>query len=312
MKKTLTRKTGGVDTLIRPLFLIALSSLFPPSIFASSDLATADFLNLTFHARPLGLGEAATAEAGGLGLAAVNPAAVSTVEKREFSFSHGILVEDSTFEHFAFGYGAGGHVLAVSYLQLSHGSLERRDASGLVLGSFTPRDSALALTYGTRWRRLALGAAVKQVKSKIVKEADAVSMDAGAQYEINGELDAGVSLLNAFGELTFDQKADPLPRTARAGTRWTPADKVHLMLDAVYPFYADFYTALGGEYRFVEKDHFGFALRGGYNTKTPDLEGFSGLNGGLGLRVRRLEVNYALDPYGDFGLTHRVSVDYAW
>ena len=51
------------------------------------------------------------------------------------------------------------------------------------------------------------------------------------------------------------------------------------------------------------------ALRGGYNTRTAgDVTGFTGFSFGVGLNYDKVGFDYALVPFGDLGLTHRMSL----
>ena len=48
---------------------------------------------------------------------------------------------------------------------------------------------------------------------------------------------------------------------------------------------------------------------GGYKIKPVEEElGIKGLSGGLGIRIKVIEVDYAVVAFGDLGLTHQASL----
>jgi hypothetical protein len=51
-------------------------------------------------------------------------------------------------------------------------------------------------------------------------------------------------------------------------------------------------------------------LRGGYNTRTSDVDGFTGFIMRLGVEHKDLTVDYALLPFGDVGTTHWITLGY--
>jgi len=51
------------------------------------------------------------------------------------------------------------------------------------------------------------------------------------------------------------------------------------------------------------------ALRAGYKTmKNPDLGGLTGVSGGMGINLGKFNFDYSFTPFGDLGISHRVSL----
>ncbi len=65
-----------------------------------------------------------------------------------------------------------------------------------------------------------------------------------------------------------------------------------------------------GESRLKIQKPWGVALRGGYNTRTSDVSGFTGFSLGLGVDHKNLTVDYAFLPFGDLGTTHWITLGY--
>jgi hypothetical protein len=66
-----------------------------------------------------------------------------------------------------------------------------------------------------------------------------------------------------------------------------------------------FGIALGAEYWVAEI----LALRFGYRTGT-GTGGLSGLRTGLGVYFKNFGLDYAIAPYGELGLTHKISLSF--
>jgi hypothetical protein len=104
--------------------------------------------------------------------------------------------------------------------------------------------------------------------------------------------------------------SSPLPMTVRVGasTRFID-DRLLVGLDLSKPNDANTSIHAGTEYKVVPT----VALRAGY-TVTPgqssDLGGLMGLNAGLGVTFNRFNLDYSISPFGDLGISHRLSLGY--
>ena len=70
-----------------------------------------------------------------------------------------------------------------------------------------------------------------------------------------------------------------------------------------------FFTNAGAEYarRMGQVDA---AVRLGYNSDVKGLDSISGFSAGFGITYKKYTLDYAIAPYGDLGLTHRISLAY--
>jgi hypothetical protein len=156
-----------------------------------------------------------------------------------------------------------------------------------------------------------LGVSGKYVRSTLVERftAQAVTADAGYLVQVpEAGLSAGVAVLNAGGELRYDQESDPLPTLMRAGGAyqwgtpglhaWTAAaDAEYLLQDKAWR------ANMGVEY-FLQRS---YGLRLGYQFFRDTV----GLTAGVGLRWRsRVLFDYAFALGRSLSDMHRFTVSY--
>ncbi|MBI3563681.1 MAG: hypothetical protein HY079_00635, partial [Elusimicrobia bacterium] len=138
----------------------------------------------------------------------------------------------------------------------------------------------------------------------------AVAADLGAQWRPSWApgLTLGAAGQNLGGKIRFQGSGEALPVTGRAGAAWTFAAFGHrnaATADAVKEGSDRVRAAVG-----VETVAGGsLALRLGYTTR---VDAGVGISAGVGWRGEAWGVDYAIAPYGDLGLTHRVSVAFRW
>ncbi|MBI4064287.1 MAG: PorV/PorQ family protein, partial [Elusimicrobia bacterium] len=295
-------------------FLTPLPSPLTPSLLWAGTLPTADFLNLQWDARPLGMGEAGSALDNGGSTLYLNPASLRGLGKQELFFTHAMLVQGIAMDYAGYAVNLGKRKFAVSYAALTYGSIEQTDLAGNTVGQFSPRDELLGLTYGSRLaRKLDFGVTAKYVQSKITQKAETWTMDAGLMRPINGKTNASVSVTNLGGSLKYIAKEENLPAKMIIGAAHRPHESFLIAADLYYPL-TDLapYLGLGSEYIVVVKENMKLGIRGGLNSKTPDLGGLAGINLGFGLKMNSVAVNYAYDPFGDFGDAHLFSMTYGF
>lgn len=274
----------------------------------------AQFLELPASARAAALGSAQGAAVRDATALDYNPAALAAIEGGDAVFMHAEQFEGISYDSLAAArrFGDAG-TLALGLRSLSPGKIEEIDNTGAATGgSLAPRDLALALGYGRAFGSLELGMAGKYLSSKIEKSASAFAVDLGARRRW-GPLALSAGLANAGKGLKFRERSDPLPLTARFGSSY---DWKNLLfaLDLVAPRGTTPYPAAGAEYRHRISEHFVFSGRLGFDGRLSQsrLGGLAGIAFGGGLEAGRLRFDYAAAPYGDLGLTHRLSAGLSW
>ena len=273
----------------------------------------ADFLTVGVGARALAMGGAFTAVDSGADANAVNwnPAALGRVDKANATASYNSLFVDQNQGYLGYaapvgkdsGVWAGGlNYLMVSNIEKRAGDTENADTT------FNSQNYAASASYAKAFGdNISAGATLKYVRMALdnLKE-NAMAVDAGVLVRTPVEnLTVGGTMRN----LGTDIGPDSMPLTFKGGVAYK-------MFGAKLLLASDFdwleterraYWSLGAEYWLSQN----LALRGGYefghgaDQLQSQLVGFGV---GLGFKFDRFTMDYAFQPYGDLGNTHRVTL----
>ena len=304
---------------MRVFFLAVILLTQGPRLYAAES-SSAQFLNLGFGARALGMGEAFTAVADDISCLYYNPAGLAEpAGRKEMSFSHAWHVQDTAISQL--GYMARPYAYAVTYF--SAGQLEGRDTAGDLTGNFTASDLAFAASRGFMLGPLMAGVSGRVVSQRIKSSgATSLAADLGLLYRFEGTpYSLGASLVNLGTKVKFEDDSFPLPLKLRLGAAAAlKPQKLLFALDVGFPNDAPAELRLGAEYRGVEP----LAFRVGYRTTTGSQRdavlgsgfgdpagGVSAMYGffaGFGFKYADFSLDYALLPYGDLGSAHRFSL----
>jgi hypothetical protein len=301
------------------------------SVRAQSDLPGFPFLRLAPSARAAALGGAFSAVYGDdVNALFYNPAALNAQMDGQLAVSY--LNHLSDINAGFLGYGRevgtlGSFGAGVRYL--TYGELTEADANGVQTGTFGASD--LALTVGAArasGERLRYGASVHLIHSRIATEdAAAVAADVGVLYvQPAARLTLSASLHNLGTTVNgLGTEREALPTDLRVGVtkrlRYLPllvsvtGYELH-QAGTLAPEGASitrnvfYHLAFGGEFQFSPA----FNLRLGYNhrqheeLKLNSRLDLAGVGFGVGLKVARVKVDYALNSWSDLGRLHQFTV----
>ncbi len=290
-----------------------------PRLYAAQSSA-AQFLNLGYGARALGMGEAYTAVADDISCLYYNPAGLASGPgARELSFSHAFHLQDTAVSQA--GFMQRPYAAAITYF--SAGSMEGRDASANLTGDFTANDIAAQVSRGFKLGFLDAGISAKVINQRIkTSGATSFAADMGLLYRFKGTpYSLGASLVNFGTKVKFEEESFPLPLKLKIGAASNFASpRLLLALDAEFPNDGPFALRAGAEFKGLD----GIALRLGYRTTTSGqrdailgrgmggtVSGVAGMYGffaGAGFVYSGFSLDYALLPYGELGTAHRFSV----
>jgi outer membrane protein OmpA-like peptidoglycan-associated protein len=129
----------------------------------------------------------------------------------------------------------------------------------------------------------------------------------------------GISFKNIGTPVKFFNQNDPLPLTASFGLAYQFMEEdLNLALDFDYQTVESLLVIrAGGEYwihtgiRGAPDQMLDVAVRGGYRTGY-DASSAPGFSLGAGIRYAGLGLDYVYMPFGDLGVTHRISLKFSW
>ena len=281
------------------------------------------FLRTNISARAAGMAGCFVAIPNDVNAVFINPAAMSTVEDKNFSatfLKHVLDINSGSVVYLLKDDNLGNFAASANYM--SYGSFTRADAKGQTNGTFTAGDVALGITYSNELdSNLYYGGTFKLIYSNIKSASSfAFAVDAGMIYMMPDiRTSVGVSVLHAGTQVTtFDSETEKLPLDVRLGIshrlRGLPLlvnFGFHHLADDTDNFFEKFANfSLAGEF------YLGKYIRArlGYDNQirrltTPsDKREFSGITAGLGIYANSFYFDYGIAQNGTSATLHRFSV----
>lgn len=305
--------------------LLFLFFLAPVLSRAAGGTSAAPFLQMGVGARSSAMGDAQTAAADDAAGLFRNPAALTLVPSFSLTAFHAPYIEDTSFGALAYAHNLGRRgVLGLGLQYASAGSAPRTDEEGSPLGSVAPRDQAFSAGYAFRFSGMdrlrflngyAMGAAVKQVTTRVVDSAHTLTADVGilSKDYLHHRLHWGASVSNINGDLTFGGAPEPLPREMRLGTSYRWRRSWQLSADLVSPRGEGAYGALGAEYgRLLGRKVKAFARLGYRTDRAGETDGLSGMSGGFGVTTKLWSVDYFARFEGNGWMTQGLSLSWGF
>ena len=306
---------------MKKLLLMLLVSVFSRSYAAQTG---AEFLKIDTDARAVSMGSAFTAAADGINSLGYNPAGLASIKSTELGFSHTNWLMDSRHDFIGIGMpvgarragnGArGGGAMGLGITRLSNSDMEVRNADRSAGGSFSSYDQAVTLGFAagsSGMRGWGLGVAVKYIESSIAGEkARAAAADLGLNRAFRSmPVTLGLSVQNLGTPLKYISQKDPLPLTLAAGLAVGIIPGVNLAMDVKRSVYDRRTTvSVGSEYAVIPA----LSLRAGFMMNGASGNKAGGVNGnfsaGAGLNFWGMNMDYAMQPYGDLGNTQKITL----
>jgi len=321
MRKKTFSKILFLSFLAVTCLLVNLSTCQPACALTPGTTA-AQFLKIPIGARAIGMGEAFVALSDDVSSLYWNPAGLTKLKQSQITYMHSFWFQDITCDYLGYAQyfdNDKNATFGCSAMFLNSGDIRRtlEDASGNYIGTgsnFSSYD--IMATLSSAWKMFdvwSIGASLKFIYSTIDEaRGSAFSSDIGILLDATQQLTLGANLQNVFVPISmryYESTASvsdihPLPMNTKVGACYK-FDAVSLAtLDVNFPSDNNINVHIGGEYLYNN-----MALRLGYKTDfIQGLDFLSGLCAGIGLNWKNYELDYAFVPYGDLGLTHRISV----
>ena len=202
-------------------------------------------LTLSPDARSSALGEAGVATSPDANSAYFNPGKLGFVPYQyaaSVSYSPWLrnITDDMSLSYLS-GYAKVGKrsAFGASLMYFDLGSIDYRDGGNLPVGSFNPKEYAVAVSYGLQLTdNFGVGASARYIRSNLVgayanndaKSGNAAAVDLGAYYSRDATIGTGLynlafgaSITNIGNKMTYADPLNPsfLPTTLRLGTAIT-------------------------------------------------------------------------------------------
>jgi len=301
---------------IKPLrltFLLLTALLWAAAGVRAAGTSSGAFLRVGWGARPTAMGDAFTAAADDVDALYWNPAGLNYIKRLQETFGHNSWIDGINAEHAAFALRKNpSYVIGAGIGALSVGDIERSNNYGYTEGYYSANDLALIFSYARRLKpRLAAGANFKIIRERIESDsAQAFAIDAGGIYEMSENLKLGLTLKNLGTGLTLSKTPGPLPMALRGGAALQFSKNLLLTSDISMPFDDSLSLHFGGEYLYPKTVKGArLALRAGLKTAAMSYLGAtSAITLGFGVEAGAVGVDYALSPYGDLGMSHRLGL----
>lgn len=307
-------------------FTLALGMVYSASglhaAFSEKSAGTraGQFLKLPVGAKAIGMGEAYTAVADDVNSIYYNAAGLARLEKKNAEYMYsGIFLKNKAAGDSNPGYHWIAYAMPVSEkvgsfgvgLQyFTAGDIDETNVSATKVGTFNPRDLAVNLAYARKVAEIPLGLNVKIINSKIKESATTVAVDLGAQYTklLDNKLMLGFAVQNLGGSLKYENTSDKLPIMIKLGSGYKVTENWTAAADLIFPEDNDPALALGTDYLHKINEEMNISGRLGYNSRTRKIDGFSGLNIGIGFGFKMMTLDYVYSPAGDLATLHRFSL----
>lgn len=295
-------------------------------IFGNSSLAVNDqtgtnpgnFLKLSGGVKPVAMGNAFVAIADDISAIYWNPAGLTQLRSPVFSSMYSTWLADMSYSNISFAAPVSKNMMTgLSLDYVSAGQIDETTASQPygTGKSFTP--SFFTINFPLAFQTLpplSIGFNIKALFDIInTSEAIGYGVDAGMLWKITDNVSAGFCARNLAGSIAV------LP-DAKGQSSQNPQAKSDLASNYAFGLsYRLPFLLLGLDYNVPSDNQGSFNLGAEYNLKdfffgrigfsTRSEENAGGNFGaGLGLKFGILKLDYAYAPYGDLGITHRLSL----
>jgi hypothetical protein len=310
------------------IFLIFIFNLsaYAYKIYPSAGSTSATFLKIPIGARFSAMGGTIYSQCEDISIIYYNPSYLSCFEGRTVYFSHNFHISDIKQSYISYGSktknifydGKAYYSISLNYLDI--GSMEKRsglyennifDASP-VEGSFGSHDMALSFIYGFSYKNnYNFGFGLKFIRQDIDSDSGStLAMDIGANKDIsikNKVYNLNLAISNIGRGIKLADERYDLPLSVMAGLS---GDLERYGLKASFSVlkYIDNYPYLivGMEKKVSNSLYARIGYR--YRVYGNELGFWSGFSSGIGLSYNKFIFDYSLNPYGELGYSHKISL----
>lgn len=262
--------------------------------------ASNEYLRIGVGERAVSMGEAFTGVSNDATTLYWNPAGATQLDSKALSLGYTEFVADIKLSNIAYTVPMKNFVVGVGVQNLFTEDL-RRDEDGNVQGTFVNNLTNVGVMLAHQFSNgLSVGATVKGLQEQLdTYRASGIALDLGVMKSVGG-MNIGLTVKNIG---TSENGA--LPTDVRLGIGYSGISNMTIASDIEFPMYGQRTIMVGGEYNVYKSLY----LRGGYKYRDggSQLGSLDGINAGLGFSLGKNVVNYAISPFGEFAVIHRLS-----
>lgn len=251
----------------------------------------------------------------------INPANLIKIKNISISLSHLKYFEDISLSSIFFAKNIAKNIGTFGFgiKNLNWGSIEKTDEFATNLGKYSPSETMLIAGFSSyisslteeEKHRFVFGGTGKVIVSKVDKSATTLSTDIGILFPYMFEERFALSfvLQNIIGNLKIDKETFPVPKIIKiSGTIYASRD-ITITSDIIAPQDSITYLSLGIEWRIKLSKRNAIFLRGGITSKNiSELENYSPLSFGFGVKYNNLHLDYSISNMGYLGDVNKISI----
>ncbi|MBU2529034.1 PorV/PorQ family protein [bacterium] len=281
--------------------------LFSYSYVFAAGRTRAEFLRIDTGGRPAGMGGAFSAVSDDINSIFYNPAGLGWIEGTEVTFLHNAWLEGISQDYLAGTHNLGWGSIGVSINYFDLGEITGKASQIDKPYSFTARQTAATLSLGGRIKtNMAVGTSLKLIQEKIENEnSSGWAVDFGIINQID-EYRFAVSAQNLGPKIKFIDEKEEIPTLFKFGIA-RQLENLTIAFDVNVLLNSSLYNCFGVEYKLNNM----LSLRAGYQMDE-DYDSNIGLTAGLGVLLGDYRLDYAYMPFGEIGITHRISIIYSF
>ena len=273
--------------------------LIPSFSSFASDVGTtaANFLKIGIGARATAMGGAYTALADDGSALYWNPAGLAQIENTEILAMYNMHFQEINQGYFSLTFPFLGGTLGLGANYVDMGQIEGRDEEGNPTGEFSASDVQASFGYTQKiFSKLMFGLSIGTLQETIAGDKKSTYLGNVGLLFSSKSFSLGLVCQNIGPDLG----EDPLPLTYRGGIV-LKLRALSIAADVVKAIDDDMYFCAGLEWWIGNI----LALRAGYRTNQ-DIG--SGTSYGIGLKISKIDLDYAYVPYGDLGDIQKISL----
>lgn len=291
--------------------MIALSLALSAEIHSEAGKYGFKFLNIPLNPVSSALAGRGVHSEANIGSWILQPSAAAMYSHQAVAISHSSWLGDTAYTSVVYSNASRNSHIGLAMRNLSYGEIDKRDETGLYLGTYSPTDIGVSGNYARRLSpSIYVGANLNVAYQKLdTASALALTADLGiTTLTLLNDSRVSFSARNLGFSNKMDEENVKLPHSFDLDVyKGFQFNEQHLGLESgvVFPPDADPQAHIASELTLLERLH----LRAGYKFNTD----VSGITAGLGFAISGFNLDYGFTPHDDgLGDAHSFGLSYSF